>query len=73
MLTPESFRPNVPWTTEQDDYVIVARDPGARAVGVSWALTEDGHDVVTTGDFQVPTDELIDAADLFKSVFFSGT
>lgn len=73
VLTPESFRPNAPWTSDQDDYVIVARDPGARAVKVSWALTEDGNDGVTTGEFQVPTDELIDAADLFKSVFFTGS
>ncbi|MGC7101626.1 hypothetical protein ACPZ19_43715 [Amycolatopsis lurida] len=26
-LTPESLRPNVEWRTDQDDYVIVARDP----------------------------------------------
>lgn len=69
-LTPESFRPNVPWSSDQDDYVIVARNPGASSVEVSWILTEDGNDTVTTGEFLVPTKELVDAADLFKSVFF---
>lgn len=71
VLTPESFRPNVPWTSDQDDYVVVARDPEASGVEVSWVLTEDGNDAVTTGEFRVPTQELVDAADLFKSVFFS--
>ena len=62
--------PNVPWSSDQDDYVIVARNPGASSVEVSWILTEDGNDTVTTGEFLVPTKELVDAADLFKSVFF---
>lgn len=70
VLTPESLRPNDPWTSDQDDYVIVARDPGAGSADVSWVLTEDGNDTVTTGEFVVPTEELVDAAELFKSVFF---
>lgn len=70
VLTPESLRPNDPWTSDQDDYVIVARDPGAGSVEVTWVLTEDGNDTVITGDLTVPTGELIDAADLIKSVFF---
>ncbi|MDQ1031556.1 hypothetical protein QF035_009138 [Streptomyces umbrinus] len=69
VLTPESFRPNVPWTSDRDDYVIIARDPQASSVEVSWELTEDGNDVVTSGELRVPTEPLIDAADLFKSVF----
>ncbi|WP_193554075.1 hypothetical protein [Rothia uropygialis] len=69
-LTQESFRPNVPWTSDQDDFVIVARDPGASSVEVSWVLTEDGNDDGVTGEFRVPTDELVDAAELFKVVFF---
>ncbi|MBM0224392.1 hypothetical protein [Micromonospora sp. ATA51] len=70
VLTPESFRPNVPWTSDQDDYVILARDPQARLVSVTWVLTEDGNDAVTRGEFEVTTAELIDAADLFKTAFF---
>ncbi|GAA1119853.1 hypothetical protein NE857_26315 [Nocardiopsis exhalans] len=71
VLTPESFRPNVPWTSDQDDYVILSRDPHASSVEVSWALTEDDNDAVTCGELRVPTREIGDAADLFKSVFLS--
>ncbi|MFL0502708.1 hypothetical protein [Kocuria rhizophila] len=70
VLTPESFRPNVPWTSDQDDYVILAKDPQAASVSVTWVLTEDGNDAVTRGELQVTTAELIDAADLFKAAFF---
>lgn len=69
-LTPESFRPNVPWTSDQDDYVLLARDPQADVVTVTWVLTEDGNDAVTRGELKVPTGDLIDAADLFKTAFF---
>ncbi|WP_206064631.1 hypothetical protein [Kocuria sediminis] len=69
VLTPESFRPNVPWTSDQDDYVILARDPQARSVTVTWVLTEDGNDAVTSGELRVPTASLIDATDLFTAVF----
>ncbi|RKR87355.1 hypothetical protein BDK92_1630 [Micromonospora pisi] len=69
VLTPESFRPNVPWTSDQDDYVIVTRDPQTTSVDITWVLTEDGNDEVTSGALKLPTDELIDAADLFSSVF----
>ncbi|MBR8741465.1 hypothetical protein [Nocardiopsis sp. MG754419] len=71
VLTPESFRPNVPWTSDQDDYVILSRNPHANAVEVSWVLTEDGNDAVTSGELRVPTREIGDVADLFKSVFLS--
>lgn len=70
VLTPESFRPNVPWTSDQDDYVILANDSQAASVSVTWVLTEDGNDAVTRGELHVPTAELIDAADLFKAAFF---
>lgn len=69
-LTPESFRPNVPWASDQDDYVLLARDPQADVVAVTWALTEDGNDAVTRGELKVPTGDLTDAADLFKTAFF---
>ncbi|WP_216695327.1 hypothetical protein [Dietzia psychralcaliphila] len=70
VLTPESFRPSVPWTTDQDDYVILAKDPQAASVSVTWLLTEDGSDAITSGEFQVNAAELIDAADLLKTAFF---
>lgn len=62
-LTPESFRPNVPWTSDQDDYVLLARDPQADVVTVTWVLTEDGNDAVTRGKLKVPTGDLTDAVD----------
>lgn len=69
-LTPESFRPNVPWATDQDDYVILARDPQASSVSATWALTEDGNDAVTEGALEVPTSEYADAVDLLRMMFF---
>lgn len=71
VFTPESFRPNMPWTSDQDDYVILSRDPHASSVEVSWALTEDGNDAVTSGELRVSTGEIADAANLFKTVFSS--
>lgn len=70
--TPESFRPNAPWTSAQDDYVIIARNAKTSSIEVTWVLTEDGNDEVTSGKFRVPAGELIEAADLFQTVFLSG-
>ena len=69
VLTPESFRPNVPWTSDQDDYALVTRDPRANSVSVTWVLTEDGSDAVTSGEVRVLTADLGDAADLFAKAF----
>ena len=55
--------------SDQDDYVLVARDPHAGSVEVTWVLTEDGNDAVTTGELRVSTVDLVDAADLFKVAF----
>lgn len=71
VLTPESFRPNVQWASDQDDYVVLARDPQASSVEVSWILTEDGNDTVTSGAFTMQAAELVDAAQLFEGTFFS--
>ena len=51
-------------------FVILARDPQASAVVVTWVLTEDGNDTVTRGELEVATGELTDAADLLKAAFF---
>lgn len=72
LLTPESFRPNVPWSSDQDDYVLVTRDPLSCSVEVSWVLTEDGNDTETSGTFNVPTAELLDAFALFNRTFLAG-
>ncbi|ALV47218.1 hypothetical protein MB46_18680 [Arthrobacter alpinus] len=69
LLTPESFRPNMPWSSNQDDYVILARNPRSSSVTVTWVLTEDGNDDVTRGELQVPAAALLNAAELFKATF----
>ena len=69
VLTPESFRPNVAWTSDEDDYVLVTRVPQAEAVAVTWVLTEDGNDVVTTGEFNIEPAELVEAPELFNRSF----
>lgn len=71
VLTPESFRPNVPWTSDQDDYVLLARNPHAQTVAVTWILTEDGSDTTTTGEREVTVGDLSDAAELFQAAFLS--
>ena len=71
-LTPESFRPNTQWTSDQDDYVLLAREAQASSVLVTWVLTEDGNDAATSGEFRVPTANLVDASDLFEAMFQRG-
>jgi hypothetical protein len=68
-LTPKSFRPNAPSVSDQDDFVLLARDTEASSVLVTWTLTEDGNDEVTTGEMHVPTSDLMEAADLLKEHF----
>lgn len=34
--------------SDQDGYVVAARNPQASSVNVSWTFTEDGSDAVTT-------------------------
>jgi hypothetical protein len=73
ILTPESFRPNVPWVSDCDGYVLVIRDPQATAVNVTWVLTEEGNDTATTGELEITPGALMDAADLIRASFFSAT
>ncbi|RAN79355.1 hypothetical protein B5P43_15725 [Bacillus sp. SRB_336] len=73
VLTPESFRPNVPWTSYQDDYVLLTRDPQSSAVSVSWILTEDGNDATTTGEMEITPSELVDVFDLVQATFFDNS
>lgn len=73
VLTPESFRPNVPWTSDQDDYVLLARDSQAPAVTVTWVLTEEGNDATTTGEREITPGEIADAASLFQASFLNNS
>ncbi|MCR3721201.1 MULTISPECIES: hypothetical protein [Prauserella salsuginis group] len=70
-LTPESLRPNVEWRTDVDDYVVVARDPQATSVLVTWVLTEDSSDLTTRGEIVVPAGTLVDAAELVTRTFLN--
>ncbi len=71
VLTPESFRPNVPWSSDQDDYVLLARNPQAQTVAVTWVLTEDGNDATTTGELDIALGGLAEAKDLLQLSFFN--
>jgi hypothetical protein len=53
ILTPESFRPSMPWASDRGDYVLLTRDPQVTAVNVTWVLTEEGNDTATTGELKV--------------------
>ena len=59
----------MPWTSDEDDYVLVTLDPHAEAVAVTWVLTEDGNDVVTTGECNIEPAELVEAPELFNRSF----
>ncbi|WP_329072563.1 hypothetical protein [Amycolatopsis sp. NBC_01480] len=59
------------WRTDQDDYVLVARDPQATSARVTGVLTEDSNDLTTQGEMAVPTGPLVDAADLVKTAFLN--
>lgn len=65
LFTPDSFRPNEPWETDLDDYVLISRDPNAKSIKVTWTLTEEDNDDEITGEFQVSTAELISIKELF--------
>ena len=47
--------------SDQDDCVVLARDPRASSVTLSWVLTEDGNDAVTSGELRVLTADPIEA------------
>ncbi|QNF95568.1 hypothetical protein [Janibacter sp. YB324] len=69
VLSPASLRPDTPWSTQGDDYVVVARDLEASTVAVTWTLTEEDSDVVTRGEIAVPTRAVVMASDLLFQVF----
>lgn len=69
VITLESLRPNAPWSSDQDDFVILARDLQAESVEVSWDLTEDDSDAVTSGSFMCPTSETVDVTSVISSAF----
>lgn len=69
MISRESFRPNTPWVSDMDDYLVVARDTQATAGSVAWSLTEDGNDVRTEDEVTVTMGDVIDARHLLQMFF----
>jgi len=72
-LTPDSFRPNSPWASDGDDFVLLARDLHAQEVTATWFLTEDGNDATTTGELRIALGEVQDAGNLVVASFFGET
>ncbi|WP_035770456.1 hypothetical protein, partial [Arthrobacter castelli] len=69
ILRPESFRPNSPWESDQNDYVLLARDPSAQSVTATWTLTEEGSDKTTADELDIPLGEPTEARQLVKAAF----
>ncbi|WP_159498856.1 hypothetical protein [Microbacterium sp. 18062] len=43
--------------------------PGVPAAKLTWVLAEGGNDAATTGELELPTAEIADTAELFKTTF----
>ncbi len=65
-LTPKHLRPNSPWTSERDEFVVVSLDPEATQLDLEWSLTatnlSDRHD----GHAQLPAKRVLDLRELFQ-------
>lgn len=68
-LEAESFRPDTPWSNRSATCILLARDISAERIEVTWSLTEDDNDEVTTGNFSIATEPIVDAADLVLKLF----
>lgn len=62
----DSLRPDSLWRADSDDFVVMARDPEAQAVTLSWRLTERGSDDQWTGEQEVATEAPRNALEVFK-------
>jgi hypothetical protein len=69
-ITPDSFHPEEPWESDHNDYVIVARDPAADTVKVSWTLTEEGNNEPTFGEFDATIHGKYNVRDLYRQYFY---
>lgn len=65
-LTPKHLRPNSPWTSERDEFVVVSSHPEATQMDLEWSLTatnlSDRHD----GHAQLPARRVLDLRELFQ-------
>lgn len=48
------LRPETPWTNDDDDLVIMIRDPSVDSVTAEWHLTAEGHDRAYSGTVEIP-------------------
>ena len=63
-LGAESFRPDTPWYSRTAMCVILTQDDSIERIEVTWSLTEDDNDEVTTGNFSIVTEPLVTAESL---------
>lgn len=69
VLRPESLRPNRPWSSGSEEFVLLARDQDASSVDVAWVLTEAGSDQVVRGTASLATTEVVPAQRLVRQHF----
>ena len=66
VLSPEALRPSTPWTSRDDELVIVSTDPDAKTLKVSWELTAEGVTKKITDSTTLPVRRVDDARTLLS-------
>lgn len=64
VLNPEALRPSTPWTSDDDELVILATDFEATDLEVDWSLTAEGLGKKLSGTASLPVRRLDDARTL---------
>ncbi|HEX8081563.1 MAG TPA: hypothetical protein VF557_15230 [Jatrophihabitans sp.] len=62
------LRPGVPWVSDDNDVVAVARDLNCEQVRVTWVATAEGVGQQYTGELTVHTGPVIEASELFRTL-----
>ncbi|MDO4259831.1 MAG: hypothetical protein Q4C87_09975 [Actinomycetaceae bacterium] len=68
VLTPESFRPDSPWVSENDNYVLVTRRSNMEKVRITWRLTEANSDKLTEGEFIIDSITSVNMPSQFRRI-----
>ena len=63
-LTPEALRPETPWSPTRPDLVVIARNPDADELRVTWSLTAKGINDRLTGEATLRVDRDMGARSL---------
>lgn len=62
-----SLHPETAWVSDNDDLCVLAR--GSRATArLTWTLTEQGNDEISSGELEVPVATPVHARDLYLKV-----